>query len=299
MRIGVDQTNNAVVTYADADKYRPILAALRQLDSAPVQVAINVTVAEVKLTDDLRYGVQYFVNTHNLGFNKDQGSISLRDVASNVLQSQIPGFNVAVGSQESPDVIISALDVISDVQILSSPSLVVIENQTASLQVGDEVPITTRQAQNVDNGLAPIINQVEFRDTGIILKVTPRVGQNDAVTMHIEQEISAVASAGDTLTPTISKRRVASDISVQNGQTVLLAGLISSSSMNNRSGIPGTRNLGFFSNLFSTNKKGSSRNELVILIRPSVVRSAQDAATVAAELKAQMYGIGMRQTPLK
>jgi general secretion pathway protein D len=300
IRVSADTANNAVVTYADADTYQKVLAALRQLDSTPQQVAVNVTIAEVQLTDALKYGVQYYVNSHGVGFNNsDNQSISVRDVASSVVQNQIPGFNFLLGTNADPDVIISALSVISNVEILSSPSLVVVENQTATLQVGDQVPVTTRQAQSVENGLAPLVNQVEFRDTGIILNVTPRIGQNDAVTMNVEQEISAVVNGSNTLTPTISKRRVASQIAVQNGQTVLLAGLISAQARKGNSGVPGTRNIPVLGKLLGQTDNSANRTELIMLIRPVVVRSNQDAASVAAELKSQMWGLGMRSSPSK
>jgi general secretion pathway protein D len=298
IRISADASNNSVVTYADADAYKMVLVALQQLDSTPQQVAVNVTIAEVQLTDDLKYGVQYYVNKKGVGFNNSNNqSISLKDIASSVVQNQIPGFNFLLGTNADPDVIISALSVISNVEILSSPSLVVIENQTATLQVGDQVPVTTRQAQSVENGLAPLVNQVEFRDTGIILNVTPRIGQNDAVTMNVEQEISAVVNGSNTLTPTISKRRVASQISVQNGQTVLLAGLISAQQRKGNSGVPGTRNIPVLGKLLGQTDSGANRTELIMLIRPVVVRSSQDAASVAAELKSQMWSIGT-QTPV-
>nr|BAT30579.1 general secretion pathway protein D [Aureimonas sp. AU4] len=300
IRVSADTANNAVVTYTDADTYRKVLVALRQLDSTPQQVAINVTIAEVQLTDALKYGVQYYVNNHGVGFNNsDNQSISVRDVASSVVQSQIPGFNFLLGTNSDPDVVISALSVISNVEILSSPSLVVVENHTATLQVGDQVPVTTRQAQSVENGLAPLVNQVEFRDTGIILNVTPRIGQNDAVTMNVEQEISAVVNGSNTLTPTISKRRVASQIAVQNGQTVLLAGLISAQARKGNSGVPGTRNVPVLGKLLGQTDNSANRTELIMLIRPVVVRSNQDAASVAAGLKSQMWGLGMRSSPLK
>ena len=163
--------------------------------------------------------MQYFVKSGSLGLEDDIGSASLFTDVANTLQKQIPGFNFVVGANANPDVIISALDAITDVEVLSSPSLVVVENETASLQVGDTVPVTVRQAQSVQDVDAPVVNQVEFRDTGIILAVTPRIGENDAVTMKITQEISSVASDANSLTPTFSKRRVNSAISVQSGQT--------------------------------------------------------------------------------
>lgn len=299
VRVSADPSNNSVVIYADSERGAEIMATLRRLDSTPAQVAINVTIAEVRLTKELKFGVQYFVNSKRLGLGSDNGSISVVDNAAGVLQSQIPGLNLVLGSIDNPDVIISALDVISDVEVLSSPSLVVVENQTASLQVGDEVPITTRQSQSTENSLAPIINQVEFKNTGILLNVTPRIGQNDAVTMDIAQEISNVVGGSDTLTPTISKRRVESQISVADGQTVLLAGLISAGRDNSKNGIPGFRKLGFVDKLFGRTEKANTRTELIVLIRPVVIRDEQDAGNVAAGLRANMQILDSRRSPFK
>ena len=290
--ISADVSNNSVVTYADGDTYKKIHAALRQLDSTPLQVAVNVMIAEVQLKDELRFGIQYFLGSEKAGLGKNKGSISLFSQAANVLQKQIPGFNFLAGANATPDIILSALDGITDVKVLSSPSLVVLENKTATLQVGDAVPITTRQAQSVENLNAPLINQVEFRDTGIILNVTPRIGQNDAVTMKIEQEISSVTSAADTLTPTISKRKVASNISVVSGQTVLLAGLISEKQQNGRSGIPILGRIPVLGDLVSQTDNGSARTELVVFIRPVVIRSGEDAQTVAEEFRSRLVSVG-------
>lgn len=294
IRISADASNNSVLIYGDADRAAEILQTLKRLDSTPVQVAINVTIAEVRLTNELKYGVQYFINSQDIGLGKNNGSVSLVNAATNTIRRQIPGLNFVIGTNSDPDVIISALDVIGDVEVLSSPSLVVLENQTATLQVGDEVPITTRQSQSLESGVAPVINQVEFKNTGIILKVTPRISQNDAVTMQIEQEISNVSSGANTLTPTISKRRIQSQISVNDKQTVLLGGLISAGTTNGKSGIPGANRVPVFGGLFGKTEKGRSRTELIILIRPVVIRDAQDAANVAESLRAQMGVIGGR-----
>ena len=288
--VSADASNNSVITYTDGDTYRKVHATLRQLDSAPLQVAVNVTIAEVQLNEQLRFGIQYFLNVGRgkRSGNEEAGSFGLIAQTANVLTQQIPGFNFVVGARSAPDVVISALDGITDVKILSSPSLVVVENQTATLQVGDSIPITTRQAQSIENVAAPLINQIEFRDTGIILNVTPRIGQNDAVTMQIEQEISAVTGGTETLTPTISKRRVASNISVASGQTVLLAGLISDRTDRGRTGIPGLVDLPDIGALFGTNSRSKGRTELVVFIRPVVVRNGEDAASVAEEFRSRL-----------
>jgi general secretion pathway protein D len=288
LRISADASNNSVVIYGEGERTEQVVATLKKLDSAPVQVAINVTIAEVRLTEDLKYGVQYFLKSKQLGLASDHGSLSLIDRAGNSIRKQTPGLNFVGGADANPDVIISALNVLTDVEILSSPSLVVVENQTATLQVGDEVPITTQQSQSVENGLAPVINQVQFKETGIILNVTPRISQTDAVTMDIVQEISSVASGANTLTPTISKRSIRTQISVNDQQTVVLGGLISANAQKSKSGVPLLMKLPLVGDMFANTAKTKGRNELIVLIRPVIIRDAQDAADVAQSLRSQM-----------
>lgn len=300
--ISADPAQNAVVTYTDGETYRKIHAALQRLDATPVQVAINVTIAEVRLTDQLKYGVQYFLDSNRIGIGSNKGSFGLLSAAAgasggvmNKLTPGAAGFNFLVGGYSGPDIVINALDGFTDVKILSSPSLVVLENQPATLQVGDSVPITTTQATSVTVPGAPLVNQVEMRDTGIILNVIPRIGQNGAVTMQIEQEISAVVDAQKTLTPTISKRRVASMISVPNGQTVLLAGLIQEKNLRGRDGIPFLSRLANVGELFSSTDNAADRTELVVFIRPVVVRSGRDAQRVAEDYRGQLYDAAARR----
>lgn len=292
--VSADPANNAVVTYADGYTYQKVLAALRQLDSAPLQVAIHATIAEVTLKDNMKQGVEYFVRSGTLGLGKDNGSVRLFNTAGKALSNSLGGFSVLLGSNSSPDVVISALDEVTDVEVLSSPSLVVAENQPANFQVGDEVPIQTQSASSLAGGVNPnnlaVLNSVEYRDTGVILNVTPRIGTNDAVTMQIEQEISAVSGASNdnTLTPTISKRRVKSNISVTSGQTVLLAGLISKRDARSKSGIPILGDLPAVGGLFSTRAHSKDRTELVVFIRPIVIRSGEDARSVADEFRSRL-----------
>lgn len=294
LRISADASNNSVVIYGEGEQTEQVVATLKKLDSTPVQVAINVTIAEVRLTEDLKYGVQYFLKSKQLGLGNDNGSLSLIDRAGNSIRKQTPGLNFVGGADGNPDVIISALNVLTDVEILSSPSLVVIENQTATLQVGDEVPITTQQSQSVENSLAPVVNQVQFRETGIILNVTPRISQTDAVTMDIVQEISSVASGANSLTPTISKRSIRTQISVNDQQTVVLGGLISANSQKSKSGVPLLMKLPLVGDMFANTAKTKGRNELIVLIRPVIIRDAQDAADVAESLRSQMSVINER-----
>jgi general secretion pathway protein D len=293
-RIQADVSNNSLVIYADLELRQEILAALAQIDVPQLQVAINVTMAEIRLTDELRYGIQYFLKSGSFGLGGDNGSIGLNTLATNIAR-ELPGFNFVLGSASSPDLIISAFDEITDVQVLSSPSLVVVENERARFQVGDQIPITTRTAESVIDPDAPLVSEFEYRDTGIILSVEPRVSEDGMVAMEIEQEISSVVGGTGVLTPTISNRKVESSISVVDGQTVLLGGLISETSSQERAGIPGLSRIRGLGALFGRRGREGARTELIILIRPSVIRDSQDAQHVAEELRSRMWSLGASQ----
>lgn len=296
LRIHADTSNNSVVIYADGDKQKEILQALRQIDVPQLQVAINVTMAEIRLNDDLRYGVQYFLKSRSLGLGTDEGSVGVFNTLTNTIGRNLPGFNFLLGSEQNPDIIIDAFDSITDVQVLSSPSLVVLDNEIAQFQVGDQIPVVTRTVTGTENANAPVSNEVVYRDTGVILKVRPRVSENGVVNMVIEQEISAVTGGAASLTPTISNRLLSSSISVVDGQTVLLGGLISEQADGSKSGIPGLHRMKGIGGLFGRTGKANSRTEVIILIRASVIRESQDAEHVATELRSKMWGLASKQS---
>ncbi|WP_244919845.1 type II secretion system secretin GspD [Rhizobium grahamii] len=294
VRIRADASNNSIVIYGDLEMRQRVLGALTRIDVPQLQVAISVTMAEVRLTDDMRFGVQYFVKSHHLGAGSDNGSVGLFNVLADNIAREVPGFNFVLGSESSPDIIISALDKVTDVQILSSPSLVVLENEVARFQVGDQIPIITRTVTPVDAADAPVSNEVQYRDTGIIMNVRPRIAENGVVAMRIEQEISS-SSSPDSLTPTISNRSISSSVSVVDGQTVLLGGLISEQAQRAKDGIPGLNRMKVVGNLFGSKNRANTRTELLILIRPMVIRDGRDAQSVALELQSKMWGMGGRK----
>ena len=298
VRITADTANNSLLIYANRDQYKIVERAIFELDRAPMQVAIDVTVAEITLKDELQYGVQFFLKSQ--GNNKSSIGFGVTDV----LKRTIPGGNFVLGPESDPKVVLNALRTFTDVNVLSAPALVVLDNQMALLQVGDEVPIATRSATTPTvGGVAPpsdfaLLNTIEMRSTGVILKVTPRVSANGVVNLDVVQEISNVVrspgAAGDinTLTPTISQRKVQSAIAVASGQTVLLGGLISNRSEKSRQGLPILSELRFIGDLFSTNSGSSDRTELIIFIRPQVIRDGLDAQLVAEELRSKLSIIG-------
>ena len=293
VRITPDVVNNSLLIYANQENYQIIERTLRQLDRPQLQVSIDATIAEITLNNNLSYGVQFFLKSRDVGLGENKGSvINSATATSAVLSRVLPGFNFLAGSEASPKVILDALHGITDVKVLSTPSVVVIDNQVATLQVGDQVPIATRTAQAVDVPTAPIVNSIDYRNTGVILRVVPRINVNGNVLLDIEQEISNVANTANanTLTPTVSQRKVKSSIAVASGQTVLLAGLISERQDRGRTGIPGLMQVPGLGELFSRNSGNTARTEIIIFIRPQIIRDSLDAARVAQELRSKMRG---------
>jgi general secretion pathway protein D len=291
IRITADLANNAVVVFSSQEHAKLIEQAILDLDRAPVQVAIEATIAEITLNDNLNNGVQFYLTSGDLGLGKGRGSVSHLLDSGLPLDQVVPGFNLLLGSATKPKVVIDALRKVTNVKILSSPSLVVVNNQPAVLQVGDQVPVTTRSAQDVTNPTAPVVNSIDFRDTGVILRVTPRVQANSTIGIDVEQEISAVKDAdAETLTPTISQRRVKSTVSVADAQTLLIGGLISEQRTKGRSGIPGLVEVPVLGEIFANNQNENARTELIIFIRPQLIRNREDARQVAEGLRQRMKG---------
>ena len=310
VRITADVANNSVLVYANEQDYRIIERALSQLDRPRLQVAIDVTIAEVTLNHDLSYGVQFFLT------NSGHGSVSFTTgTVLPVIAPNVPGFNFVAGGLSTPKVVLSALNQYTDVKILSNPSLVVVDNQPATLEVGDQVPVSTGSATVLSANNA-VVNTVDYKNTGIILHILPRVNANGTVLLNVEQEISAVVnsvtgvvsatnnasnnttttgtsatgSESTNLTPTISVRRVKSELSVPNGQTVLLAGLIQETQNSVHQGIPLLDQIPVVGKAFGSNDKSIVRTELILFIRPQIIQNGADASVVAEELRSKMRG---------
>ncbi len=291
VRVTSDPASNSLLINADPGEYKLVERAIHEMDRQPVQVDIEATIAEVTLTDQLQYGVQFFLQgNRTLGLS---GATNLQ-----VSNLNTAGLNLLAGGLSDPRVLLSALQGYTTVKILSSPSLVVLDRQPAVLQVGDQVPILTRTAQSTDNSLAPVVNNVDYKDTGIILNVLPKVNSNGIVTLDVEQQISAVASSDPTsLTPTISQRRVRSSIAVANGQTVMLAGLISDTRSSDRSGIPGLGSIQFLNDILTSHDSAVHRTEIIIFIKPRIITNSADAEQVTEEFHDRL--LSMQRAPTK
>jgi general secretion pathway protein D len=315
VKIAADVSTNSLLIYASAENYRIVEQTIRQLDQPQAQVGIDATIAEVTLNNELSYGVQFYITSKNLGLKPDKGSALnvptsppgalptvVNGVATHLLNRAFPGFNFLIGPEANPNMILDALHAVTDVKILSNPSLVVIDNQVATLLVGDEIPVSTGTGNVLNSATGTnntIINSIDYRSTGIILRVIPRVSPNGNVRLDIEQEISqATNQTAQTLTPTVSQRKVKSSVAVANGQTVLLAGLIQEKNELDRGGIPLLDQIPKIGDLFAHQTKTTTRTELIIFIRPQVIRDAVDAHFVAEEFRAKLRGTIQSPPPL-
>lgn len=302
VRITADVTNNAVLVYANQEAQRIVEQTIRQIDRPQRQIAIEATIAEVTLNNQLNYGVQFFLaskkgsisntisgisNSATVGSDTEAASSAVNAAAGALLGRALPGFNFLIGSENSPRVVLDALHNVTDVKVLSNPSLVVLDNQAATLQVGDQVPFSTGTA-TVLTANNTVVNTIDYKNTGIILRVLPRANANGNVVLDIEQEISSVAAGSASLTPTISQRRVKSSIAVMSGQTVLLAGLISETENKQRQGIPILDSIPGMGDAFSHQTNARARTELILFIRPTVIKDGVDAHVIAEEMRTKM-----------
>ena len=304
VRITADNINNTVLVYSNQEDYRVIERALRDFDRPRLQVAIEATVAEVTLTNELTYGVQYFLSGKSIGLVSTASAVAqtAAPAAPAVLQSVTPGaFNLILGNQSQPSAILNALSTITNVKVLSSPSIVALDNEPALLEVGDQVPISTGTATILTNANTPVVNTIELHNTGVILKVLPHVNANGTVQLEVDQEISNVVNSTNgtsssnnstpTLTPTISERRIHSTVAVTSGQTVLLGGLISDSDQGTQAGLPGLSNIQFLGALFGNTDHTKQRSEIIIFIRPQLVRNSIDARAVTEEFRDRLQSM--------
>ena len=291
-RIYADDASNSIMALATGDGARALESALRRLDVQPLQVLIEATLLEVALNDRLEYGLRWFIQqgNFNLGFNDLVGAATF---APNALAA---GGNAAFVTDDI-NVTVSALDAITDVRVLSSPTLMVLDNQSARLQVGDQVPITTRTAQSTDSVDAPLVAETQYRDTGVILEITPSVNASGLVVLNISQEISDVVETSGDVNPTFSQRFVNSTVALQSGQAVAIAGLIEESSSFGRDGIPVLSRIPVVGSAFGTTAERAERSELLILIRPIVVRNQADAQAATLELQRKLEGLRPRPAP--
>ncbi|MEY3761366.1 MAG: type secretion system protein GspD, partial [Pseudomonadota bacterium] len=262
VKIIADEANNSIIIVATAQDYEVILPVITQLDAMPLQVLIDATVVEVQLTDDLQYGIAWY-------FQHGGSAIS-----SNIPKGGLGGAIQTAGQGLSAyytsgqlQALLTAQASLNKINVISSPSLMVLNNQKAKINVGDQVPISTGSTSIPVSGTTPSIavgTSIQYKDTGVTLEVTPRVNVNGMVIMKLKQIVSDVKGAAgsgtttaQTASPTISKKEIDSSVAVHDGETIVMGGLIKNTLTDNNAGIPWLYQLPLIGPLFGTIAKNN------------------------------------------
>lgn len=277
--VTADVENNALLIQTTAREYQRIERILRQLDVLPTQVLLEAVIAEVTLNDELKFGLRWFFESGNF-------SVSLSDLATGAVAPTFPGFAWSYITNDVK-ITLNALSSVTDVNVVSAPNLMALNNQKAVLQVGDQVPIVTQQSVGTGAPGAPIVNSVEMKDTGIILNVVPRVNSSGRIMLDIEQEASSVVktTTSGIDSPTIQQRKISTRVLVQDGESIALGGLIQERNNLTRTQVPLLGDIPIIGNAFKNKTDTIARTELIIFIRPRVIRNIAEARSVTAEFR--------------
>jgi general secretion pathway protein D len=286
LRIVANNDSNSLLVLATPAEFSVIEAALVRLDAPSRQVLIEASLAEVTLTDELRYGVQW-------NYNGKKGPITLSDSPGGQISKSFPGLSYLFTGSTDISAVLNALESVTTVRVISSPKLVTLNNHEAQLQVGDEVPVATQSAISVTNPGAPIVNSVQMQDTGVILSVTPRVNKNGLVQLDISQEVSnsVPTTTSGIDSPTIQQRKLSTTVVVKNGDTIALGGLITESRSKSKSGVPYLAKIPLLGALFRDTNNTTSRTELILLITPRVMRDDTEFQNVMDDLRNEFQSL--------
>ncbi|MGY0846359.1 type II secretion system secretin GspD [Xanthomonas campestris] len=303
-KVGVSAVaeTNTLLVRASAQAWSSIRDVIEKLDVMPMQVHIEAQIAEVTLTGQLEYGVNwYFENAVNAPINADgSGGAGLAPAVGRGIWGDVSGSVTNNGLAwtflgKNAAAIISALDRVTNLRLLQTPSVFVRNNAEATLNVGSRIPINSTSI-NTGLGSDSSFSSVQYIDTGVILKVRPRVTKDGMVFLDIVQEVStpgarpAACTAAATTTVNsaacnvdINTRRVKTEAAVQNGDTIMLAGLIDDTTSDGSDGLPFLSKLPVVGSLFGRKTQNSNRREVIVLITPSIVRNPQDARDLTDE----------------
>ncbi len=295
VRIVADEANNSLIIVATAQEYEIIRPIVNQLDVMPLQVLVDATIVEVTLTDNLKYGIQWYFNHSNGG----QNIIESNDLGALAAGAATGGFGYSFLSK-SGDIkaVLNAEASNNNVNVISSPSLMVLNNQEASIQVGKEISLMTGSLGSLNNTNTTgstsnnVFSQQQQRKTGVKLKIKPRVNANGLVTMEVTQSVEdpgAIPANGTN--PSILTREINSSVAVQSGETIVLGGLIKDNNTDDNNGLPLLHDIPILGTLFGSKTRTKDKTELVVLITPRVVKSRQDAGLITDEFKRKLSGI--------
>ncbi|MGV8803663.1 MAG: type II secretion system secretin GspD [Polaromonas sp.] len=292
IKVIADRDNNSLLIMANSAEYEKIEEAIKRLDVVPRQVLVEVTIAEVQLDGALSYGLEWFFSGNNnvTGSLRNSGGIGAGlTTPTGPVSPQLPFSAVWRGAGGNIKAVLSALAKTTNVNVLSSPHIMVTDNQVAKINVGSSVPV---QGQSTLTG-TNVVTSVNYVDTGVVLSVRPHINSGGLVTLEISQEVSDVvaAAAGAINSPSINKRSAQTTVAVQSGDTMVLGGLIKDNKQKGSAGLPYLSELPVVGALFGAKTETTTRSEMIITITPRVVTDYQQAREATAEFRQKLSGI--------
>ena len=309
VKIIADEANNTIVIVATPQEYETIKTVIKQLDVMPLQVLIEATIISVTLDDETKYGVSWgfgangseVTTTTTTGDNPtttttgdatSRGMAQLGQLAIDAAAgASTGGFSyVFSNAANTVQAAIDAFGRDENINVLSSPSLMVLNNQEATIHVGDEIPIRGEQSQNTGASTGIITSNIEQVETGVTLTVTPRVNANGVVIMDIEQSDKNArrTTTSNIDSPTILTRELKTTIAIHSGEMVVLGGLINENFEDASTGIPWLKDLPYVGPLFGQIDRIKNKSELIVLITPRVVQNKADARKVTREYQLRL-----------
>ncbi|NHI02073.1 type II secretion system secretin GspD [Oceanimonas sp. MB9] len=290
-----DTERNALVVMAASADYAKVEQAIKRLDQLPLQVLVEATIVEVSLEDELRYGLQWFFKNSLGGGRSGVGAVGSLPIPSPFDGGLDVSASYEVFNAAGTRALLTALASDSKVNVISSPSLMVLDNQKALIRVGDQVPIRTSETTNLNSDVGNVTSTIQYRDTGVLLEVTPRVNAGGMVVLELVQEVNDVANTttSNIQSPTITQRKIDTRVAIQSGETLVLGGLIRENTSRDSQGVPGLRHVPVLGWLFSSSGTNTRRTELVVLITPTAVTNAIDARAVTQEYRSKLQQVAM------
>jgi general secretion pathway protein D len=292
-----DKINNTLLIYATPGEYERISATLKRLDIQRAQVLIEASIVEVTLSDGLEYGLEWSFNGAFGGSRTGTGVIGAATAgALAATGSADGGFTYTVSSASGIKAVLTALAKKSLIKVISSPSLMVMDNHTAAIQVGNQEPVNigTTTINGSTTGVTSTTS-IQYKDTGVMLDVTPSVSAGDLISLDINQMVTDLGADSTSKQtsgyPTFMQRQITSKVAVRSGETMVLGGLIKDNSSRGKTGVPLLSQIPVVGALFGTTEESSARTELLVVITPRVIRSDEDARAVSRELRERMRGL--------
>jgi len=284
--MSADDRKNMIIILSKPDVYRNLLNLFQTLDVPARQVLIEATIVELSLVDDLKYGVEWFIKSSPKGDQYTLGTLG------NLGVDTIKGLTYTfLGNNGKFQALISALAEANKANILSTPRLMVLDNMEATIQVGEDVPTVTGEISTVDGtttSSTSVSRSIQYRSTGVILKVKPTINTEGMLTLEISQEVSVIGETGVGDSPIIRIRRINTSVVAAHGQTIVLGGLMKENVSVDEKKVPLLGDIPILGHLFKSTSKTKDKTELLVLVTPTILINSDDALKVSDQLRNEL-----------